>query len=114
LALRRIDRVCAGGLFLLAVVECWLVPREYTGRIWIFGTGLALLFTAMLNLLRIRNGYSVSGLRMFCVAANVAMTVFVAGLAISIGKANTLANPQLLVILGLLAIESAFSFGRNA
>ena len=112
--MRRIDRVCAGALFLLAVVECWLVPREYTGRIWIFETGLALLFTAMLNLLRIRNGYSVSGLRMFCVAANVAMTVFVAGLAISIGKANTLANPQVLVILGLLAIESAFSFGRNA
>ena len=99
---------------MLAVIECWLVPREYTGRIWIFGTGLALLFTATLNLLRIRNGYSVSGLRMFCVTANVAMTVFVVGLAISIGKANTLANPQVLVILGLLVIESTFSFGRNA
>ena len=99
---------------MVAVVECWLVPRNYTGRIWIFGTGLALLFTAMFTLLRIRNGYPVSGLRMSCVAANVAMTVFVAGLAISIGKANTLANPQVLLILGLLGIESAFSLGRNA
>ena len=99
---------------MLALVECWLVPRDYTGRIWIFGTGLALLFTAMLNLLRIRNGYSVSSLRMFCVTANVAMTVFVAGLAISIGNANTLANPQVPVILGLLVFESAYSLGRNA
>lgn len=90
------------------------MPRDYTGRIWIFGTGLALLFTAMLNLLRIRNGYSVSGLRMFCVTANVAMTVFVVALAMSIGQAKTLANPQVLVIFGLLVIESAFSFGRNA
>jgi hypothetical protein len=47
--MRPLDRACAGALFLLAVVECWLVPRNYTGRLWIFGTGLALLFTAMLT-----------------------------------------------------------------
>ena len=112
--MRHADRVCAGALFLLAIVECWLVPRDYTGRIWIFGTGLALLFVAMLNLLRIRNGYSVRGLRMFCIAANVVMTVFVAALMASIGEAKTLGNPQVIVIFGLLALETGFSFRKNA
>ena len=104
--MRHVDRVCAGALFLLAIVECWLVPRDYTGRIWIFGTGLALLFVAMLNLLRIRNGYSVRGLKMFCIGANVVMTVFVAALMASIGGAKTVGNPQVIVIFGLL-LDSA-------
>jgi len=110
---RHVDRVCAGAFFLLAIVECWLVPRDYTGRIWIFGTGLALLFVAMLNLLRIRNGYSVRGLKMFCVGANVVMTVFVAALMASIGGEKTLSNPQVVVIFGLLLVETGFSFGNT-
>lgn len=111
--MRHLDRVFAGALFLLAIVECWLVPRDYTGRIWIFGTGLALLFVAMLNLLRIRNGYSVRGLKMFCVGANVVMTVFVAALMASIGGEKTLSNPQVVVIFGLLLVETGFSFGNT-
>jgi hypothetical protein len=39
------------------------------------GTVLALLFTAMFNLLPIRNGVRVRGLRMFCIASNVALLV---------------------------------------
>jgi hypothetical protein len=78
--MRLFDKLCAGALFILAIVYCLLVPRTYTGRIWIFGTGLALLFTAMLNLLRLRNGYGVQGLRLFCIAANLTMLVFVIAL----------------------------------
>lgn len=112
-SLKRSDRVCAGSLFLLALLECWLVPQNYTGRIWIFGTGLSLLFTAMLNLLRIRNGYWVRGLRSFCIGANVAMSVFIASLVLSIGRANAVENPQVLLTFLLLAIETVFSFARN-
>jgi len=112
-AMKLLDRACAGALFLLAVVECWLVPRDYTGRIWIFGTGLALLFTAMLNLLRLRNGYGVQGLRLFCIGANVIMTVFVMALILSIGWPRTLANPQVLLILVLLGGETPFSLAKN-
>jgi hypothetical protein len=108
------DRLCAGTLFLLAIVECLLVPRTYTGRIWIFGTDLALLFTAMLNLLRIRNNYIMQGLKMFCITANVTMLVFAVALMASIGQARTLANPQILLVAGLLAIELTFSLGKNA
>jgi hypothetical protein len=111
--MKLLDRACAGALFLLAVVECWLVPRDYTGRIWIFGTGLALLFTAMLNLLRLRNGYRVQGLRLFCIGANVIMTVFVMALILSIGWPRTLANPQVLLILVLLGGETPFSLAKN-
>jgi hypothetical protein len=111
--MKGLDRACAGALFLLAIVECWLVPRDYTGRIWIFGTGLALLFTAMLNLLRVRNGYSVRGLKLYCIGANVMMLVFVIALIASIGWARTKANPQVLLVLGLLAAETTLSLAKN-
>jgi hypothetical protein len=112
--MRLFDRLCAGTLFLLAIVECLLVPKTYTGRIWILGTYLALLFTAMLNLLRIRNGYAVRGLRMFCIAGNVTMLVFFGALMASIGRVVTIRNPQLLLVAGLLMFQTVFSLGRNA
>jgi hypothetical protein len=112
--LKLFDRVCAGTLFLLAIVECLLVPRTYTGRIWIFGTDLALLFAAMLNVLRIRNGYIMEGLKMFCITANVTMLVFTVALMASIGQARTLANSQILLVAALVALELIFSLGKNA
>jgi hypothetical protein len=111
--MKRLDRTCAGALFLLAMVECWLVPRDYTGRIWIFGTGLALLFTAMLNLLRLRNGYGVHGLKLYCIGANVMMLVFGIALMASLGWPRTKANPQVLLVLGLLGAETTLSLAKN-
>jgi hypothetical protein len=112
--MKVLDRLCAGTLFLLAIVECLLVPKTYTGRIWILGTDLAVLFTAMLNVLRIRNGYVVQGLKMFCIAGNMTMLVFFVALMASIGRALTLRNPQLVLVAGLLLIETVFSLGKNA
>jgi hypothetical protein len=109
-----VDEICAGSLFLIAVVDCLLVPRTYTGRIWIFGTGLALLFAAMLNLLRIRNGQVVKGLKLFCITANVTMLVFMIALVASIGRARTLHHPQTLLVGTLLLAETAFSMGQKA
>jgi hypothetical protein len=111
---KLLDRLAAGILFILAVVDCLLVPRDYTGRIWIFGTGLALLFTAMLNALRIRNGRGVKGLRLFCITANVTMLVFAVALMASIGKARTLQHPQVPLLGALLLAETAFSLGKGA
>jgi hypothetical protein len=111
--MKILDRVCAGTLFIAAIVDCLLVPKTYTGRIWIFGTGLALLFTAMLNWLRIRNGYGVRGMKMSCIAANVIMVAFAFSLMASIGKARTLANLQVPAISGLLLAETLFSLGKN-
>lgn len=111
--MRLIDRLCAGILFVLAIVDCMLVPRTYTGRIWIFGTGLALLFAAMLNVLRIRNHSAVKGLKLFCVSANITMLVFVIALIASIGKSRTFANPQVPLVGGLLLVETVFSLGKK-
>jgi hypothetical protein len=109
-----IDRLCAGVLFVLAIIDCLLVPRTYSGRIWIFGTGLALLFTAMLNVLRIRNSSGVKSLNLFCIAANTTMFVFVIALMASIGKSRTLANPQVPLVSLLLLAETLLSLGKQA
>ena len=105
--------MCAGAIFLLAIVDCVLVPRTYTGRIWIFGTALALLFTAMLNLLRIRNDGDVKGLKLFCITANLAMLVFAVALMASIGISRTLANPQVPLVGLLVIIETMFSLVKR-
>ena len=112
--MKLLDRLCAGVLFILAIVDCLLVPRTYTGRIWIFGTGLALLFTAMLNVLRIRNGPGVRGLKLFCITANVTTLVFAIGLMASIGKSRTLQHPQIPLVGALLLVEAAFSLRKNS
>jgi hypothetical protein len=111
---RLFDQICAGTLFFLAIVDCLLVPRTYTGRIWIFGTGLALLFTAMLNVLRIRNGRDVTGLKLFCITANVTMVVFAISLILSIGKLRTLQHPQVPIVGTLLLAETVFSLRMNS
>ena len=89
------------------------MPATYTGRIWIFGTGLALLFTAMLNVLRIRNGSGVKGLKLFCITANVSMFVFAVALMASIGISRTLHNPQVPFAGALLLAEIMFSLGKS-
>jgi hypothetical protein len=109
-----LDRLCAGVLFILAIVDCLLVPRTYTGRIWIFGTGLALLFTAMLNGLRMRNGRGVRGLKLSCITANVTMLMFVIALLPSIGLSRRLQHPQTTLVGALLLAETAFSLRRNS
>ena len=110
--MKVLDRICAATLIGLAMLDCLLVPRTYTGRLWIFGTGLALLFSAMLNALRIRNNEFVKGLKVFCVTANLAMLLFAIALMASIGKSRTLANPQVPLVGALLLAESAFSLGK--
>jgi hypothetical protein len=107
------DRLCAGIVFVLAVADSLLVPRTYTGRIWIFGTCLALLFTALLNVLRLRNDRGVPGLRLFCLTANVTMLGFAIALMASIGKARTLEHLQIPLVGALLLVETAFSLGKN-
>ncbi|MFZ0416693.1 MAG: hypothetical protein WAM04_01200 [Candidatus Sulfotelmatobacter sp.] len=112
--MKLFDQLCAGILFVLSIVDCLLVPKTYTGRIWLLGTALALLFTAMLNVLRLRNGYAVRGLKMFCIGANVLMLTFVVALMMSIGEARSLHNPQIIVVAILVIVEMTFSLGKNA
>jgi len=108
--MRVLDQLCAAVLFFAAITDSLLIPRTYTGRIRIFGTCLALLFAGMLNWLRIRNG-EVRQLKMFCICANISLLAFSISLMLSIGKARSLANPQVPFIWVLLFAETAFSLG---
>ena len=112
--MKFIDQCCAGILCFWAIVSSWAVPRNYTGRIWLLGTALALLFAALLNVLRLRNGYSVRGLKLSCLTANVAMLTFFLSLLASIGRARALGNPHIIIVAALLAAETGFSLGKNA
>jgi len=112
--MRLLDQFCAAALFLFAMVDSLLVPRTYTGRIWIFGTVLALLFTAMLNWLRIRNESKMYGLRLSCITANVTMLALVIAVMASIGKTRTLQHPQVPLVGVLLLAETAFALGKRA
>jgi hypothetical protein len=67
-----------------------------------------------LNLLRIRNGRGVKGLKLFCITANVTMLVFAIALMASIGKSRTLQHPQVPIVGALLLVETAFSLGKSA
>jgi hypothetical protein len=107
--MKMLDRLCAIALFISGVVDCLLVPKTYTGRIWIFGTCLALIFTAMFNWLRIRNGSNMPSLKISCITANVTTLALALSLIASIGRGRTLANPQVPFIGVLLLVETAFS-----
>lgn len=110
--MKLLDRLCAAILFVIAIVDSLLVPRTYTGRIWIFGTILALLFTCMLNVIRIRNSREVRGLKLSCITANVIMLVLAIALMTSIGKPRTLQHPQVPLVAALLLGETVFSLGK--
>jgi hypothetical protein len=110
--MKLLDRLCAAILFVLAIVDCLLVPRTYTGRIWIFGTILALLFTCMLNVMRIRNSREVRGLKLSCIAANITMLDLAIALMASTGRARTLQHPQVPLVAALLLAETVFSLGK--
>jgi uncharacterized membrane protein len=107
--MKTLDRLCALTLFVLAIVYCLLAPKTYTGRIWIFGTCLALMFTAMFNWLRIRSRSNIPSLGIFCIASNLTMLALVFSLIASIGRGRTLANPEVPSIGVLLLVETAFS-----
>ena len=109
---RFLDLLCAGAVFLTAVAVSMLIPKTYTERIWIFGTDLALLFTAMLNLLRVQNA-SMRGVKVFSITANFAMSAFFVALMASIGLSQTLSNAQIPAVTGLLLLETGFSIRKS-
>lgn len=107
-----VDLLFAGTLFLLPVAGSMLIPKTYVGRVWMYGTNLALLFAAMLNLLRIQNP-SMRGVKMFSITANFALSALFISLMVSIGLSRTLSNAEVPGITALLLIETAFSVRRT-
>lgn|ERR1700739_345484 len=66
------DQACAWiilalGIVRIVITEMWHPPSA------VLDTPLLWILLAMLNLLRLANGYHVKGLRVFCIGANVSV-----------------------------------------
>jgi hypothetical protein len=107
-----LDLLCAGALFVLAVAGSMLIPKTYAGRIWIYGTDLAVLFAAMLNLVRIQNA-AMRGVKIFSITANFALSALLVSLMVSMGPSRILSNAEIPGVTALLLIETAFSVRRS-
>jgi hypothetical protein len=88
--------VAIGILHMLATFR--LSTGSALGKVWFFGSGLAIALVGALNLLNRTYGRSTFGIRVVCRAANVLMTL----LAIVAGVVTGASLPQRLLVWSLL------------
>jgi len=76
------------------------------GRVWFFGTGIAMVLSGSLNLLNSAYGAGARGVRWVCIGNNVLMTCFavVAGVFMDAGPG------QFATVLGLVGGAAVLSF----
>lgn len=95
--MKRLDQVFAWILLLLAIIHCALTPLIYRQltllAVWFFGTGTAMIVTALLNFVRIRQGSNLPLLRGACIAANSLMFAIAVGATWNV-RLTLLSNPQ--------------------
>jgi len=80
------------------------------GKVWFFGSGIAIVLAGVLNLLNRRYGRAAPGLRVACIATNLLVAVFagVAGVLTGAGSMERVIMMALLVsVLILSALRSA-------
>jgi len=101
--MRRAYFVLSLGIITLGAVHIAATPRYFahltSAAVWFAGSGLAMILTGALNLLRRAYGAAAPGLRLVCVAANAVMTGFglLAGYA---GRATAAEFALVLVLIG--------------
>jgi hypothetical protein len=66
--MKYVDYACAWTVFVIGVVGMTAIEIRHPPQA-VLDTPLLWIFVAMFNLLRLRNGYSVRGLRVFCPAS---------------------------------------------
>ncbi len=76
----RLYAVCAAAIVALGVLHMVTTFRLSSltpaGKVWFFGSGIALALMGILNLLNRRYGLAASGLRAACIASNVVLLCF--------------------------------------
>jgi len=80
------------------------------GKVWFFGSGMAIALAGVLNLLNRRYGLAAAGLRVACIVTNLLVAVFagVAGVVTGAGSMERLIMMALQVsVLILSALRSA-------
>ncbi len=101
--MKYLDEACAWLIFLAGVAHL-LLTEIFHARGSVLDTGLLYIFVAMFNLLRIRNGYSVKLLKVFCLGANVSALMF------EIGRWNMFGRPSPLGFTSLWFLGLAVLF----
>jgi len=92
--------ILALGIGRIVITEIWHPPSA------VLDTPLLWILLAMLNLLRLGNGYHVKGLRVFCIGANVSV------LALEAVRFKMFGSSALIAALPILA-ETLFSIIRS-
>lgn len=113
--MKWLDYALVGGLTLVGLVHCFVVaPSAYdtlsANAFWFFGTGLAILFTAALNGLRIVCRGRAAGARWTALGATLAMLALVGAFG---ATQNALGRPDVYVQLGLYAGCAAMALLRR-
>lgn len=99
------DYACAWIVLVLGIVGILQTEVRHPAHA-VLDTPLLWILLAMLNLLRLRNGYSVRGLRVFCIGANAAV------LALEAVRLGMFGPLGLIVAVPILA-ETIFSIVRS-
>jgi len=120
-----LDYACAWTMFATAVILITIIGFWHPGRMYL-DEPLLWIVVAMMNFLRLRNGYSsVHGLRTFCIAANlIAFALVVLGFGLFANRILRTWGSYYLVqslktwipyfIVALCAsVETLFSFQKN-
>jgi hypothetical protein len=104
--MKYVDRICAWLIFLAGIAH--IVATDILHLPGSLDTSLLWILVAMLNLLRIQNGYTVRGLKVFCLGANVAVLV------LEVVRWKMFAAPESLVLIVLFILELLFSISTKA
>ena len=109
------DRAVAGGIIGIGLLHILVTPLVYQQwalpAMWFLSAGLALAYAGALNLLRERYAIVAPGLRYVCLAANLAMAGFCAGMVAVMG-ARALRSPQIVLLFTLVVCATVFSCKR--
>lgn len=114
--MKRLDQVFAWILFLLGIIHCALTPFIYGHltllAVWFFGTGTAMIVTALLNFVRIPQGSKLPLLRGACIAANSLMFAIAVAATWNV-RLTLLSNPQVPILFIASFGEILFSARRT-
>jgi len=114
--MERLDRSNGWLLFAIGILHCSVTfviaaaPTETA--FWFFSGGLALVYCAALNLLRVRYGAIAPGVRRACAAVNLSLLAFVVAYLAAQGL-GAFRNPGTGVLTASALAATAFSLFRK-
>lgn len=112
----RLDSANAWLLCGFGVLHCsvtFIIAASATeAAFWFFSGGLALIYCAALNLLRVRYAAVAPGLRRVCAAANVSLLGFIAAYLLAQGW-RAFQNPAAGILTAAALAATAFSLLRR-